>query len=81
MDTSVPVGGTITTGVFRDRSNTTYPDFEQEKRSQAREESKWAAGDRTTHPAFTRVGPDDPSNAAPQSSNRNRATAEADGTN
>jgi hypothetical protein len=88
MDTSVPVSGTITAGVFPNRDNTTFPDVEQERREQARQESEWAAGDRPDHPPFTKVGPDDPSwlgteeePIVPPSSNRDRATAEADGTN
>lgn len=60
-DTSAPVGGEVTSGVY---PNNTYPlvdgqlDFEQEKRLQARQEHDKATGDREDHPAFTRKGPD-----------------------
>lgn len=56
-NTSAPVGGTVTSGNFANRSNASFPDIEQQKREQARQEHDWAEGNRVDHPEFTRNGP------------------------
>lgn len=59
-NTSAPVGGTVTSGVF---PNNTYPlvsgkpDAEQEKRLQARQEHDFVTGKRATRPPYTKQGP------------------------
>lgn len=80
-NTSAPVSGTITSGVFPNRNHTTAPDVEQLKRLQARQEHDKATGARSTHPSFTRVGPDNSDLSGVASSNRSREAAETAGTN
>lgn len=77
-NTSAPVGGSLTTGVFPNRSNTSAPDLEQKKREQARDETRWARGLRSTHPSFTRTQYD-VSPGVVGDSNRDRETAQAAG--
>lgn len=56
--TAAMTGGTEVSGLPMNRNNVDHPDDEQERRAQARQESDWAQGKRSDHPAFTRKGPD-----------------------
>jgi hypothetical protein len=57
--TAEPVGGEVTSGVNMNRDNTTFPDEEQARREQARQESEWAQGLRDTHPSNVATYPND----------------------
>lgn len=53
-------GGSVTSGLPMDRDETTdEADVEQQRRLAAREESRWARGQRPDHPAETRAFPND----------------------
>lgn len=43
---------------FPNRDNQSFPDEEQERREQARQEHDWASGKRSDHPSFTRLASD-----------------------
>lgn len=53
-------GGTVVSGLPMNRDETTdSEDVEQQRRLAAREESRWARGDRDDHPEETRAFPND----------------------
>ena len=76
--TAAPVGGKLTSGVRRNRSSSNFPDFEQKRREQARDESRWALGLRSTHPSYTRTN-SDKNPGVVHNSNRSRQDAQAVG--
>lgn len=79
VNTSTPVSGEITSGVFPNRSDVTAPDSEQTRRLQARQESDWASGDRADHPEYTRSGPTTEDELTAPDSNRSREEAQTAG--
>ena len=57
---AAPTGGDVVSGVRPNRDHKNSPDDEQKRRHAAREESRWAAGDRKTHPPQTRTNKHNP---------------------